>query len=168
MHFWFNNGHQDREIIRDFIKAHCRFLKVHSILKRAFLPTILFSGSVLNIVLSVCLIQMHSVKRLELSEASRSMVQCLVILLMSFTQYLASETLDSGNDILYKALITNQWYNVRPDIRKLLLPILCVVQKPKRFMYFGGTLDLSFPRFFQLLKFSYSSFTLLKHLVYQK
>ncbi|KAL1454177.1 hypothetical protein WDU94_010457 [Cyamophila willieti] len=165
MNFWSKHDHQDREIIRNFIKAHCRFLEVHTILKKAFLLTILFSNSVLNMVLSVCLFQLHSVKLSEFSNISRIFVQCFIILLMSFTHYLSSETLDSGNDILYKALVNTHWYNVRPDIRKLLIPILCAVQKPKRFIYFGGAVDVSFPRLLKFLKFSWSSFTLLRNLV---
>ncbi|KAL1464625.1 hypothetical protein WDU94_004255 [Cyamophila willieti] len=92
-------------------------------------------------------------------------LQYVIIMMFSFNHFLCSETLDSGNDILYKALFTNQWYNVRPDIARLLVPIMAVAKKPKRFTYFGGAVDVCFRRFLAVIKFSYSVFTLMKNIL---
>ncbi|KAL1454417.1 hypothetical protein WDU94_010676 [Cyamophila willieti] len=139
-------------------------MKVQAKYRRAVLPSMLFTNSVYSILFTVCLTQLWSLDMEDYNESSRKVLQCVTILMVCFTHYLSSETLDTGNDILYKALVDNQWYNVRPDVRKLMIPILVVTKKPKRLTYFGGAVDMSFPRFLKMLKFSYSSFTLLKHL----
>ncbi|XP_026679594.1 uncharacterized protein LOC113467550 [Diaphorina citri] len=154
------------EDVKTILKQYQQYLLVRNKFTEAIKVSILIKNSVLNIISTVCLYQLSSVKLQASTYTSFQMViQYLIIVCITFCISHSSELLDSGNDLVYKSLADNQWYNLRPDIAKLLIPMICVATRPKRFIYFGGTVDISNRSFLAVMRFSYSVFTLLKNVI---
>lgn len=155
----------DMTILRNFIQQHQQFLATREKFVNAIKPSILFTNSIYNLLITVSMIRLHTANFSDFNQFSQPLLQTLVLALMSFSYYLSSETLDSGNEILYKALTRNNWYRLHPAVGRLLFPVLVELQRPKRFIYFGGALDVCFRSFLTVMKFSYSLFTILKRVL---
>nr|QPZ88928.1 odorant receptor 15 [Diaphorina citri] len=147
------------------IIQHQQFLLIRNQLQAAIQRSLLLKNFAYNIILTVSLYQLNSVDFADKDRFLQMIIQYLLMIAMSFSFTQSSELLDRGNDAIHEALTCGAWYNMRARVARLLIPMIRVSGRPKRLMYFAGTVDISYRSFVAVLKFSYSFFALLKNVI---
>lgn len=145
------------------IRKHQSILLFRNKMAAILSESCLLKTLIYNLTLTLSLYQLSTVKEID-QRAFQLIFQWLVIVIMLYSLTTSSERIDAGNDILYSAIVSFEWYAVnfsKSDAKSLqLLTQMC--QKPVRLIYYGGAMDICYSSFLGVLRFSYSLFTLLK------
>uniref|UniRef100_A0A8D8T1X2 Odorant receptor n=1 Tax=Cacopsylla melanoneura TaxID=428564 RepID=A0A8D8T1X2_9HEMI len=137
-----------------------------------------------NLTITLLMYEFTAVKQVN-QESIQVVFEWVVLLIMFYSFTTSSEYIDEGNDILCNALRSYKWYNINhnwynenynwynthilsKDGVKALQLFTMMCNKPKRLIYYGGTVDISNNLFLAVIKLSYTLFTILKHSIHTK